>query len=160
MTTPLVACFCRLSVDVPPGEEFAVVVCPGCAQAWAVWVVDGALASQVMIDAGTTFEDVWYRLRLYGIRAHVHEWESAEVRALFSAVYAARLRWERFDPWGRRVVWLFGLPGLRWLKGAPFWVVARIFGRWAQPPHLRGRTATGIDADVAHYRRIALGRCT
>ncbi|HSW31872.1 MAG TPA: hypothetical protein VLH75_20480, partial [Longimicrobiales bacterium] len=102
--------------------------------------------------------ELWYRLRLYGVRACVHDWQSPEVLALFVATYTARLRWERFDSWGQRVVWFFGLPGLRRLNRAPFWIVARIFGRWGKPAHLQDRTVSATAADAARVHAITWGR--
>lgn len=156
--TTTAACFCATGVPVSADLTFSVVTCPQCGQAWAAWVSDGALVAQVKVDPGSTFEDVWHRLLAHGVRGFVGQWGSSEVKGAFAAVWSARLRWEQESRLGRWTVRLLGLPGLRWLDRAPFWVTARIFRRWGMPEHLQGRTMKTTTADRDRIRRMTWGR--
>lgn len=156
MTTPAVACFCRASIDFPRGEEFVVVVCPGCGEPWAVWVHDGELAAQVNIRPGMSFTEVRKTLGLYGVRVLARKWESPEACALFVSKWTARRRWEAETAWGRRLTRFFALPGVRRLNRPPLWLLERVWRRFFEPAHL-DRMVALTPADVERARLLNRG---
>jgi len=157
-----VACFCRRSIDAPPcavtSWDYHVVTCPQCKQPWAICTFDGALAAQVRIDPRMSFERVVHRLRLYSVRVRLSDWESPEVRGAFAAVWAARMRWEFEDPWGRWITRALGWPLFRLLNRPPLWATARLFAWLGMPTHLKNATVKATESDRQRMDRAVWGR--
>lgn len=155
------ACSCGRSMNVTlsPGtvDDFQVVRCPGCGEPWALWLHEGELAAQVNIRPGMSFDEVRKMLGLYGVRVLARKWESPEARALMVSKWAARRRWEAETGWGRRMLWLFSLPGVRLLNCPPLWLLERIWRGFFEPEHLDRRVEL-TPADVARIRAMKWGR--
>ena len=161
--TTLTSCFCGspLHPDVPspaPRHLVRVVECPRCDKRWAISYVDGALAAQVWAEPHRTPEEIAHRLTMYSVRGFLSEWESPEVRAAYSAVWAAQVHWSHHTPLGRAVSRLASIPGLRWLDSAPLHLRARVFGWFGMPEHLRTARVHATEADVRRIRRATWGR--